>query len=151
MLELHDRRIVGNSFGPKEGSLMDARRWSTGLSVLAVLLAIGCAPASAQYRPAPGPDMSPPGQEEEDEAPPPTRRGPPPAARPDYRGERPPGPPGPPPGRRDDLRARMLELRQACQDGDRRACVRFGILIGENRARRDQMRRENPDFFWYER
>jgi hypothetical protein len=135
---------------------MDARRWVTGITFLAVVFAIGAAapPASAQYtRPGPGPGMAPPGQEEaEDEAPPP-QRGPAPdvrGGRPDYR-ERPPGPPGPAPGRRDDLRARMFELRQACQDGDRRACVRFGILIGENRARRDQMRRENPEMFWWER
>ncbi len=80
-------------------------------------------------------------------------RGPPP----DYRGPPPPdrGPPGPPgrfeDGGRDDMRARMMELREACQDGDRRACIRFGIIIGENRERRAQWRRESPDLFWWER
>jgi hypothetical protein len=49
------------------------------------------------------------------------------------------------------LRERMLELRAACDDGDRRACIRFGIIIGENRERRAQWRRDNPDLFWWER
>jgi len=62
--------------------------------------------------------------------------------------------PLPPPGRavvRDDLRDRMLQLREGCEDGDRRSCVRLGILIGENRARRERWRREYPDVFFYER
>lgn len=59
----------------------------------------------------------------------------------------------PPPARvgRDELRNRMLELREGCEDGDRRACVRLGILIGENRERRAAWRREHPDVFFYER
>src|SRR5205807_6911541 len=31
---------------------------------------------------------------------------------------------------RDELRDRMLQLREGCEDGDRRACVRLGIIIG---------------------
>jgi len=45
----------------------------------------------------------------------------------------------------------MLQLRAGCEDGDRRSCVRLGILIGENRARRDSWRRDHPDVFFYER
>jgi hypothetical protein len=56
--------------------------------------------------------------------------------------------PAPP---RDELRSRMFQLREACEDGDRRACVRFGVIIGENRERRVQWRRENPELFSYER
>jgi hypothetical protein len=61
--------------------------------------------------------------------------------------------PAPPPRRivRDELRDRMLELRERCEDGDRRACVRLGIIIGENRERRAAWRRENPEVFFYER
>jgi hypothetical protein len=65
--------------------------------------------------------------------------------------------PAPPPRRvvrpapRDELRARVFELRGACEDGDRRACVRFGVIIGENRERRAQWRRENPELFSFER
>jgi uncharacterized protein YcfJ len=61
----------------------------------------------------------------------------------------------PPPPRarivRDELRDRLLELREGCEDGDRHACVRLGILIGENRERRAAWRREHPEVFFYER
>lgn len=62
--------------------------------------------------------------------------------------------PPPPPPRQviyDELRNRMLQLREGCEDGDRRACVRLGILIGENRERRAAWRREHPEVFFYER
>jgi hypothetical protein len=62
----------------------------------------------------------------------------------------PPGPGGPGPGR-DDLREQMYGLRDACERGDRRACVRLGIIIGEHRERRAQWQRESPDLFWWER
>jgi len=52
---------------------------------------------------------------------------------------------------RDELGDRMLQLREGCEDGDRRACVRLGIIIGENRERRAAWRREHPDVFFYER
>jgi len=52
---------------------------------------------------------------------------------------------------RDELSDRMLGLRIACEDGDRRACVRLGIIIGENRERRAAWRREHPEVFFYER
>jgi hypothetical protein len=61
----------------------------------------------------------------------------------------------PPPRHRaaahDELRERMLALREGCEQGDRRACVRLGILIGENRERREAWRREHPEVFFYER
>src|SRR5207244_3420013 len=61
----------------------------------------------------------------------------------------------PPPPRarmvRDELSDRMLQLRERCEDSDRRACVRLGILIGENQERRAAWRREHPDVFFYER
>jgi hypothetical protein len=58
-----------------------------------------------------------------------------------------------PPARvvRDELRERMFRLREACEDDDRRACVRLGIIIGENRERRGQWRHEHPELFFYER
>jgi len=52
---------------------------------------------------------------------------------------------------RDELRDRMLQFRERCEDGDHRACVRLGILIGENRERRAAWRREYPEVFFYER
>jgi hypothetical protein len=51
----------------------------------------------------------------------------------------------------DELGNRLMEYRAACEDGDRRACVRLGILIGENRERRAAWRREHPEAFFYER
>jgi hypothetical protein len=62
-------------------------------------------------------------------------------------------PPPPPRARivRDELRDRMLELRERCEDGERRACIRLGIIIGENRERRAAWRREHPEVFFYER
>jgi hypothetical protein len=41
-------------------------------------------------------------------------------------------------------------LRQLCNGGDQRACVRFGMLINENRTRHAEWRRSNPELFWYE-
>jgi hypothetical protein len=52
---------------------------------------------------------------------------------------------------RDELYDRMLSLRAGCEEGDRRACVRLGIIIGENRERRAAWRREHPEVFFYER
>jgi hypothetical protein len=52
---------------------------------------------------------------------------------------------------RDEIRERMLGLRVACDEGDRRACVRLGIIIGEHRERREEWRRQHPEVFFYER
>ena len=60
-------------------------------------------------------------------------------------------PPPPPPPPRDDLRDQMFRLRGSCDGGDRRACVRLGIIIGENRGRNAEWRREDPDLFFWER
>jgi hypothetical protein len=75
-----------------------------------------------------------PGGVEVEVAPGPDRRGPPPR-----------------PIARDELRERMFRLREACEDGDRRACVRFGIILGENRERQAEWRRQNPEIFSFER
>ena len=52
---------------------------------------------------------------------------------------------------RDELRDRMLRLREECEIGDRRACVRFGMILGENRERQAEWRREHPEVFSFER
>jgi hypothetical protein len=56
-----------------------------------------------------------------------------------------------PPPPRDELQSRMFRLREACEDGDTRACVRLGIIIGENRERRAAWRQDHPELFFYER
>jgi len=52
---------------------------------------------------------------------------------------------------RDELRDRMLVLRGECEAGDRRACVRLGMILGENRERHGEWRREHPEVFFFER
>jgi hypothetical protein len=94
-------------------------------------------PAYCDGGPPPGPAVA---------APPPRAVAPPPP-----RAVAAPPPPGARAAARDELRERMLELREACDDGDRRSCIRLGIIIGENRERRAQWRREHPDVFAYER
>ena len=42
---------------------------------------------------------------------------------------------------------KATRLRRACDDGSRQACIRFGIIIGQNREREAQWRREEPDMF----
>lgn len=63
----------------------------------------------------------------------------------------PPPPPRREEGARDELRERMFRLREACEEGDRRACVRLGIIIGENRGRREAWRRDHPELFFWDR
>jgi hypothetical protein len=47
--------------------------------------------------------------------------------------------------------AEIVGFPQLCEKGDRRACVHFGILIGENRAAHAEWRRVHPDWWWWER
>jgi len=58
--------------------------------------------------------------------------------------------PAPPPPYHDELGDRLMEFRESCEAGDRRACVRLGILIGENRERRAAWRHDHPEAFFYE-
>jgi hypothetical protein len=56
------------------------------------------------------------------------------------------------PARAQDAReAELVGFHQLCEKGDRRACVRFGILIGENKQRHADWRRAHADWFWWER
>jgi hypothetical protein len=41
-------------------------------------------------------------------------------------------------------------LHQRCEAGDRNACIRFGIVLGENRERHAEWRREHPEYFRWE-
>lgn len=49
------------------------------------------------------------------------------------------------------VRERMHEYRDECRDGDRGACVRLGIIIGQNQERRADWQREHPAYFWWDR
>ena len=50
-----------------------------------------------------------------------------------------------------DVEAEMLGFRQLCDKGDRKACVRFGILIGKNEQRHADWRKSHAEWFWWER
>lgn len=92
---------------------------------------------------------------DEDDAPPP-----PPAPRRVYVAPQPVyvAPPPPPPRyvpapvrpAAYDYDDQAFRLHDACDDGDRRSCVRFGILIGQHRERQAEWRRTHPDFFDWE-
>jgi predicted phosphoribosyltransferase len=41
-------------------------------------------------------------------------------------------------------------MDQLCQKGDRKACIRFGILIGRNEQRHADWRRMHADWWWWE-
>jgi hypothetical protein len=56
----------------------------------------------------------------------------------------------PPRVARDPFDDQAFQLHMRCDDGDRRACIRFGVLIGQHRERVAQWRRSHPDFFAYE-
>ena len=51
----------------------------------------------------------------------------------------------------DAMEAEMIGFHQLCQKGDRRACIRFGILIGRNEQRHADWRRLHADWWWWER
>jgi hypothetical protein len=48
-------------------------------------------------------------------------------------------------------RAEMGRLHALCDQNYKPACIRFGIMIGENRGRQKDWRREHPDWYWWER
>ena len=57
------------------------------------------------------------------------------------------------PVRAQDFQAReaeILGLHQLCERGDRKACVRFGMLLGESREHHAEWRRRHAEFFWWE-
>ena len=48
------------------------------------------------------------------------------------------------------VEAEILGFHQLCDKGDRKACVRFGILIGQNQQRHADWRRAHAEWFWWE-
>jgi hypothetical protein len=106
------------------------------VGVIAVLLLSVAVPARAQLIEIQPPSISigPPRQYEE------PRPVPPPVERRAVRRDR-----------WEIMREEMIGYRARCEEGDRRACVRLGILIGENRDRRAEWRTHNPEFFFWER
>jgi len=52
---------------------------------------------------------------------------------------------------RAESEAEMLGLHQLCDRGDRKACVRFGMILGRMQERHSEWRRRHPEWFWWER
>jgi hypothetical protein len=44
----------------------------------------------------------------------------------------------------------MYHLHRKCDEGVKRACVHLGMIIGENKEKREEWQRENPVLFgWF--
>jgi hypothetical protein len=50
-----------------------------------------------------------------------------------------------------NVEAEIIGFHQLCEKGDKRACVRFGILIGQNEQRHADWRRAHADWWWWEK
>ena len=46
--------------------------------------------------------------------------------------------------------AELVGLHQLCDRGDRKACVRFGMLLGEAKERHGDWRRAHAKWWWIE-
>jgi hypothetical protein len=55
------------------------------------------------------------------------------------------------PARAQDVQAELLGFHQLCDRGDRKACVRFGMILGRMQERHAEWRRVHPEWFWWER
>jgi hypothetical protein len=45
----------------------------------------------------------------------------------------------------------IIGLHQLCDSGDRRACIRFGMLLQENREHHEDWHHNHPEWFWWQR
>jgi hypothetical protein len=50
----------------------------------------------------------------------------------------------------DSREAQMLGFHQLCQQGDKKACIRFGMMLQQNKDHMDAWRHRHPDWFWWE-
>ncbi len=47
--------------------------------------------------------------------------------------------------------AQLLGFHQLCNQGDRKACVRFGMMLPQNSDKHAMWRQSHPEFFFFER
>ncbi len=47
--------------------------------------------------------------------------------------------------------AQLIGFHQLCERGDKNACVRFGMMLQQNRDHHEEWRRSHPEFFFFER
>ncbi len=50
----------------------------------------------------------------------------------------------------DPADAKMHYLHALCSQGNRGACIKFGIEIGRHQERAAEWHQTHPDWFWYE-
>ncbi len=46
--------------------------------------------------------------------------------------------------------AELVGLHKLCDRGDRKACVRFGMLLGEAKERHVEWRKAHAEWWWWE-
>jgi hypothetical protein len=51
---------------------------------------------------------------------------------------------------KDAREAELVGFHALCDKGDRKACVRFGMMLGEMKERHAEWRRLHPEFFFWE-
>ena len=49
------------------------------------------------------------------------------------------------------VEAEIIGFHQLCNKGDRRACVRFGMLLERSREHHALWRKAHADWFWWDR
>ena len=55
------------------------------------------------------------------------------------------------PVRAQEGQAELIGLHQLCDRGDRKACVKFGMMLGRAQERHAEWRRVHPEWFFWER
>ncbi len=50
----------------------------------------------------------------------------------------------------DAREAEMIGMHQLCDHGDRKACIKFGMMIQQNHYHMEAWRHSHPEWFWYE-
>ena len=50
----------------------------------------------------------------------------------------------------EDYDHRLGELHNACEAGNRGACVKFGIILGKHEEHQAEWRHNHPEWYWYE-
>jgi hypothetical protein len=55
------------------------------------------------------------------------------------------------PARAQAAEAEILGLHQLCDKGERKACIRFGMLLEKNRLQHERWRKLHAEWFWWER
>ena len=51
----------------------------------------------------------------------------------------------------DAREAQLIGFHALCDHGDRKACVKFGMMLQQNADRHAEWRRVHPEFFFFER